>query len=182
MYFIRDSVQNAVGCVDTAKVTITIPVVGSSILDKDGDGIPDITDPCDCFDPENVVIAGNNTRTVQYFHDFVTITNGGIGQTWVLDMVNSGEVLNKDGTTMALNTPLTDLGGGVYRLDLWHRPDTGFDATFRRLSDNTIETTGNSCRGQSCVVVPTMSEWGLLIFGLLILNFSIFFMRRRQLI
>ena len=163
-------------------MTITIPVVGSSIVDKDGDGNLDITDPCDCFDPENVVVANGANRSVTYFHDFVTITNGGIGQTWVLDAVNSGEVLMNNGNPIPTNTALTDLGGGVYRIDLWHRPDIGFNATFRRLSDNATETTGNSCSGNACITIPTMSEWGLLIFGLLVLNMGVFFVQRRQLI
>lgn len=32
------------------------------------------------------------------------------------------------------------------------------------------------------VPVPTMSQWGLLIFGLLIMNLSVFFVQRRELI
>ena len=62
---------------------------------------------------------------------------------------------------------MIDLGGGVYQLDLWHRPDTGFNATFRRLSDGTVTTTTSTCSSTACLIIPTMSEWGLLIFGLL---------------
>ncbi len=182
MYIIRDSVQNAVGCVDTAKVTITTPISNSSLVDKDGDGQADIADPCNCFDPENVVVENGSNRSVTFFHDFVTITNGGVGQTWVLATVNSGEVLMNNGSPIPMNTALNDLGGGIYRLDLWHRPDIGFNATFRRLNDNATETVGNSCGGNACITIPTMSEWSLLIFGLLVLNLGIFFVQRKQLI
>lgn len=54
-YFIRDSIQNAIGCVDTAQIKINIPVVTASLVDRDGDGKPDIADPCNCFDSENVL-------------------------------------------------------------------------------------------------------------------------------
>ena len=48
-FFIRDSVQNSTGCVDTAKVIITIPTAMASLVDKDGDGQPDIDDPLQLF-------------------------------------------------------------------------------------------------------------------------------------
>ena len=57
-----------------------------------------LTTPCSCFDPENVVVSAGGTTNVVLFHDFVTIINGGIGQTWQLQIVNVGEVLKKDGT------------------------------------------------------------------------------------
>ncbi len=180
-FYIRDSIQNEVGCVDTTKVLIRIPTVNLSMADEDGDGNPDILDPCSCFDPQNVVenLPGNNTN-VKLFHDFVVITNGGIGQTWQLDKINSGAVLQKDGTPFPIGQTLNDLGDGVYRLDLWHRPDEGFNADFRRLSDNNIQTTGGSCDGQACLIIPTMSEWGLLIFGLLILNLGLMLVLRTK--
>ena len=181
-YFIRDSVQNAVGCVDTAKVTISIPNVVTSIVDKDGDGNPDIDDPCNCFDPKNVVIQKGANRQVTLFHDFVTITNSGINQIWVLDGVNSGSILLQNGNPIPLNTPLKDLGGSTYRLDFWHQPNNGFNATFRRLSDNHTETISSSCDEQDCIIVPTMSKWSLVIFSLLIMNLSVFFVQRRELI
>lgn len=87
--------------------------------------------------------------------------------------MNSGAVLNKDGTPIPTNTPLIDLGGGNYRLDLWHKPNVGFNATFRRLFDDHTQTVENSCDGTACLTIPTMSEWGLLIFGLLILNLGV---------
>ncbi len=180
-FYIRDSIQNEVGCVDTTKVLITIPTVNLSMADEDGDGHPDILDPCSCFDPQNVVesLSGNNTN-VKLFHDFVVITNGGIGQTWQLNKINTGAVLQKDGTPFPIGETLNDLGGGVYRIDFWHRPDEGFNADFRRLSDNNIQTTGGSCDGQACLIIPTMSEWGLLIFGLLILNLGLMLVLRRE--
>ena len=177
-FFIRDSIQNELGCVDTAKVLIIIPTVMLSMDDEDGDGSPDILDPCSCFDPQNVIVSANGNTNVKLFHDFVVITNGGIGQTWQLDNINAGAVLQKDGTPFPIGQPLNDLGGGVYRLDFWHRPDEGFNADFRRLSDGNIQTTGGSCDGQACLIIPTMSEWGLLIFGLLILNLGLMLVLR----
>ena len=179
-FYIRDSVQNEVGCVDTAKVLITIPTVMLSMDDEDGNGHPDIEDPCSCFDPQNVVVSANGNTNVKLFHDFVVISNGGIGQTWQLDKINSGTVLQEDGTPFPIGQALNDLGGGAYRLDFWHQPDIGFNANFRRLSDGNVQTTGGSCDGQACLIIPTMSEWGVFIFGLLILNIGIFFVKVLQ--
>ncbi len=176
-FFIRDSVQNSVGCLDTTQVLITVPMASISLVDKDGDGNPDIADPCSCFDPQNV--AGSANGSITLFHDIITLTNGGIGQTWVLNTVNSGGFLMQDGTPFPLNTPLTDLGGGVYQLDFWHQPDIGFNATFRRASDNDLQAIGSSCDGQMCLIIPTMSQWGLLIFGLLVLNLGLVFIYRK---
>lgn len=38
------------------------------------------------------------------------------------------------------------------------------------------------CNGLSCPPepIPTMSEWGLMIFGLLVLNLGVIFLRRRE--
>lgn len=52
--------------------------------------------------------------------------------------------------------------------------DGNLNATFRRLSDNHMETVGGSCDGQACIIIPTMSQWGLVIFALLILNLGVF--------
>lgn len=169
-YIIRDSIENNIGCKDTAKVVVNIPLANLSLVDIDGNGTPDITDPCNCFDPQNVRKSADGQTKVTLFHDFVIIHNGGIGQAWVLDVINAGAVLQKDGTPFSINTPLTDLGDGTYRLDFWHKPDIGFNASFRRLSDNATETIGNSCQEQACIIIPTFNQWGLLIFGLLILN------------
>lgn len=182
-YFIRDSIQNAIGCVDTAQIKISIPEVTISLVDRDGDGNPDIADPCNCFDPENILLGSPNSHStkLKLFHDFVTISNGGIDQIWVLDVVNSGAVLKKDSTIIPTNTPLIDLGGGNYQIDLWHKPNTGFNATFRRLIDGHTETVGNSCDGTVCSTIPTMNEWGLLIFGLLLLNLGLMGVRYKTL-
>lgn len=172
-FIIRDSIENDVGCKDTAKIVVNIPLVDLSLVDIDGNGTPDITDPCNCFDPQNVRKSADGQTKVTLFHDFVIIHNGGFGQTWILDVINTGAVLQKNGVPIPVNTPLTDLGGGAYRLDFWHKPNIGFNASFRRLSDNTTESIGNSCQEQACIIIPTFSQWGLFIFGLLVLNLGL---------
>lgn len=171
---IRDSLENEIGCYDTAKVVVKISDVNLSIGDLNENGTPDITDPCSCIDSRNIKESINGQTRVKLFHDVVNIQNGGIGQTWLLDTVNLGAILHKNGTPIPNNTPLTDFGNGNYRLDFWHRPDIGFNASFRRLSDNTVQTIGNSCQEQACLVIPIFSQWSLVIFGLLVLNISLF--------
>ncbi len=172
-YLIRDTVT-ATKCAGTT--TLTVMVSGTPIN-------PGILDPCNCGNPENVR-DGNGTVTL--FHDYIEISDGGLAQTWRLAAVNSGNVLNKNGTPKIIGAStgeiLTDLGGGRYRIDFWHLPGVGFDATIQRTSDGNMQSIANSCSETVCFVaapIPTLSEWGLLILGLLLLNLSIFLIRSK---
>jgi len=48
-----------------------------------------------------------------------------------------------------------------------------------QLSEVQLSTAAQATAGSS---IPTMSQWGLLVFGLLVLNFGLFFVRQRELI
>lgn len=177
------SLGNSGTASDTYK---SIPLPDANLYDTDGDMIPDITDPCSCEDPENVLIGDR----VDLFHDVVTITNGGIGETWRLEVVFSGGFLKKDGTPydagLSTATPpgqiLTPLGGGLYQLDFWHKADVGFSVRFIRDSDGFTRTLSSSCSAAACIreVIPTLSQWGLIIFGLLILSLSLILIFRME--
>ena len=152
-------------------VDVTVTVMNCTAMTTATINDPSIYDPCFCGNPLN--ITGTN-QEVFLFADFVVIS-GAVGDTWVLSNVNSGDVLDVNGNPISVGTPLTDLGGGLFRLDLYHNPEIGFNASFTgtRVDGTpyvTSLTTGGSC---SCPLIPTMSQWGLIIFGLLILNLSV---------
>ena len=138
----------------------TVPVIND----------PNIYDPCSCENPLNVVAPNGITERL---HDFIIVTDDP-GEIWTLSAVNSGDVLTAAGDPIVLNTPLIyDATIGAYRLDLYHNPDIGFNATVTRARDGFMLSTGGTC---SCAPpIPTMSEWGLMIFCLLLLNLGILF-------
>ncbi len=145
-----------------------------SQTDIDGDGNPDITDPCACGDPQNIIDGGGN---VTHFHDFVTI-NSGPGENWTLQSINSGQMLTIGLAGIPLGTVIPEGPAGVYRLDLWHPVGVGFNATFTNGVANL--TTGGTCNACPVMGIPTMGEWGLIILALLLLSFATVFMMRRQ--
>lgn len=149
-----------------ASLSISTPVIND----------PSIYDPCSCTDPLNVP---NASGEVVRFHDYVEISDNA-GETWTYTALNSGNVLMQDGTAIPLNTTLTyNAITGRYRMDLYHNNGVGYNATFTRTSGGTL-TTGGSC--SDCLMasapIPTMSQWGLFIFGLLIMNLSLFIVLR----
>ena len=142
-----------------SSLSITTPVAND----------PSIYDPCSCTDPMNVL---DNSGEVVLFHDYVEVSDIA-GEEWKFTAVNSGDVLNQNGTPIALNTTLTyNPVTGRYRMDLFHKNGIGFNLTVTRTSDSRTLSTGGSCT--SCLPIPTMSEWGLLIFCLLVLNLGLF--------
>ncbi|HFA49253.1 MAG TPA: hypothetical protein ENJ95_09575 [Bacteroidetes bacterium] len=152
-----------------------------SLRDFDGDGFPDITDPCSCTDPDNVALGSGE---VTYFHDFVTITSAP-GETWELTALNSGAVLDAALAPLPIGTTLPEVSPGVYRIDLWHPSNVGFDADFNRAGSPlaTPLNTGGVCDGTACVagaVVPTMGQWATILFALIMLSFGVVFVMRQQ--
>lgn len=164
--------------VTTAPMTCPLPNPNPVLVVRNyATNEPSILDPCFCGNPLNVVDSG--TGLVTRFHDYAEITDNA-GEVWRLTAVNSGDVLTQNGTAIPLNTALTyDPATGTYHLDLYHFPNSGFNASFTRDRDGFVLSTGGSC--SPCPSpIPTMSEWGLMIFGLLVLNMSVVFLRRRE--
>ncbi|MEM6963967.1 MAG: HYR domain-containing protein [Bacteroidota bacterium] len=101
----------------------SVPTI--SQVDVDGDGIPDITDPCDCDDPQNL----SNMGTV-FFYDFVTITSSP-GEIWEIANVVSGALYQSDLTTQfGVGTVIPEIAPGVYQLEFWTETLVGFSAEF----------------------------------------------------
>ncbi|MGB1205791.1 MAG: RCC1 domain-containing protein [Chitinophagales bacterium] len=130
-----------------------------------------ISDPCSCGNPLNVIDAAG---TIVLFHETVSIT-APAGQTWNLTLLNSGEALDINGVALALPAALTETpaGSGNYELEFYHSPDVGYNATFSNGVAADDQMIGNSCT--FCSPIPTMSQWGLMILGLLFLTLSSLF-------
>ncbi len=157
-------------------VHFSVPSISQT--DYDGDGIPDITDPCSCGDPLNIIDAGG---MITHFHDFVMVTSGP-GETWEISSLNSGAIFDAGLAAIPVGTVLPEIAPGVYRLDLFHPDGVGFNVTVDRTAGGGPFplTTGGTCSGCPLVGIPTMGQWGLIILALLLLSFATVFMMRRQ--
>ncbi len=159
--------------------TLVTPKI--SIVDSSGNGLPNISDPCDCNDPEN--IEDPATMQVTYFHDFVTVVSNP-GETWELVSYNSGQLYDNALNPLPAGTTLTEVSSGLYRLDGLHESVVGFDANFNQTTNPLANplVIGNACNGVICsfVAVPTMGEWGMILFALIMLSFGVIFVMRQQ--
>ena len=129
------------------------------------------------------VIDGSNTR-VLIFQNAAAKTNGGaadfvLGQS-DFTSITTGSTANK------FNLNFGNAGDNIFvdvcNNKLW----IGDSANSRILGFTASSSLGNNASCSAATVaqapIPTMSQWGLLIFGLVIMNLSIFFVQRRVLI
>ncbi|MEO1259069.1 MAG: IPTL-CTERM sorting domain-containing protein [Bacteroidota bacterium] len=163
----------------TSFTTLVTPAI--SIVDSSGNGLPNIADPCDCADPENIVDPATNIVT--YFHDFITI-HSNPGETWELVSYTSGTLYDNALNPLPVGTQLTEVSPGFYRIDALHESLVGFEANFNRTTNPlaTPLTASNNCDGVACsaAAVPTMGEWGMILFALIMLSFGVIFVMRQQ--
>lgn len=145
--------------------------------DADGDGTPDITDPCSCTDPLNpdpLVVMGPGGGEV--FHEVVTV-NSGAGETWNMTAATIG-ALDATGAPLAIPAAMTEISPGVYTIDFYHEITTGYTGEFNN-GTSTLNI-ANSCTVSCLSTVPTLGEWGLVIFALLMLNMVVLFVINRR--
>lgn len=166
----------------TAPAACSMPAAPTiSQTDSNGDGNPDIVDPCSCADPQNLPAPGPG---VTHFHDFVTIVTGVPGETWRITNITSGQMLTMALAAIPVGTVIPETAPGVYHLDFWHPSGVGFNAEFNRDAMPLAMplSTGGTCNAATCVAVavPTMGEWGLIVLALLMMSFGTVFMMRRE--
>ncbi len=148
------------------------------------------SDPCHCENPQNCLV-GN----LLFFHDVMRIPAEGVLPTgldirvatatnFYIAVPCSGGLLSVP-TTGADGTQITETSPGVYELNYW-RP-SGILPTFSVLEGGTITTTPAAtfapvCNQVACLPepIPTMGEWALLIFGLLIMNMSVMLLKQKE--
>lgn len=142
---------------------------------------PSIADPCNCTDPLNQKSAlGAVTR----FHDVLTVM-GTAGHTVVLktggaNFTNAAGVQIPDGTSIG---PIP--AGGTLNYDFYHASGASGSIVLTINGVDAAPFPISVCSASSCVTttvapIPTMSEWGLLIFGLLVLNLGVIFLYKRE--
>lgn len=173
-------------------INVTLLACRPSITFKSGNELM-FGDPCSCSDLRNCDIGG-----VTYFHDTLTVTPTG-GTTGLTITADAGATnfftsvtCFGGGTPQVISSgtpiPETPAGSGIYKIEFW-RP-SGIVPTLSVTESGTKSTLPAStfqpvCTTQACLPpepIPTMSQWGLIIFGLLLLNLGVVFVQRRELI
>lgn len=142
--------------------------------------ITNVIDPCSCTDPLNRTVGG-----VFLFHDLLTVT-GTASQTLRIHSSNNTEILDVNGNPITFPAMLTEtpLGSGTYQLTYYKRSNASSDIVFRFNNDTFSDSnfTTSTCNAVDCNPIPTMSQWGLLTFGLLILNIGVFLVGRQEMV
>ena len=142
-----------------------------------------MSDPCNCDNPANKSLDDGSFL----FADKIRI-DAAMYPTGTLPIVVAldGNLLTATGTPYTLATAtaaVISLGGGIYELPFYTLPNAPSTLTIMMggVGGDSQAFTTYSC--MPCPdPIPTMNQWGVLIFGLLILNLSIFSIYRFRLI
>ena len=134
-----------------------------------------VNNPCNCDNPANII---NSLGLVALFQDKLEVTT--TPDVRVTLSANDGNLLDSNGVPLPVGTPIpqTSPGSGEYVLVFYSRPEQSATITISNGADTEVYITAS---GMICPsVIPTLSEWGLMIFGLLILNLGLIFLRKKQ--
>ncbi len=138
-----------------------------------------IADPCNCTNLMNIK---NSDGLITHFHDVLTINTGTANQTITLTDNASNNFLNNS-LIPVTNTTLLGMtdANGILKVDFFKAAGASGQIT---VNNGIIDLSFDlpACDANNCfkVVVPTMSQWGLFIFGLLLLNLGVFFICRTK--
>ena len=131
---------------------------------------PSIADPCNCGDPLN---KKDRDEVITHFHDVLTVS-GTPGDVVILQTGNTNFLDNNllqiaDGTNLGMIP-----ASGEFNYDFFHASGASGSITLNvgGVLSNPFDI--SVCSAKNCIIIPTMSQWSLLIFSLLLLNISIF--------
>ena len=137
-----------------------------------------VSDPCDCKDLLNKRDEQNN---ITHFHD-ILIVNTGIANQNITLIANRRRAFLDDNLLPIPNNTL--LGNtetdSMFTIDFFKVPNaTGSIIISNGITNQSFEL--SACSADSCKSsIPTMSEWGLIIFSLLVLNLGLLFIGRKE--
>lgn len=134
-----------------------------------------VTDPCSCSNPDNIV-GTTGLGLVELFHDRLEVNT--TADVTVTLSATDNNLLDANGNSIPVGTVFTQTTPGVYHLTFYTFPSQAATVTVSN-GVSTENFTTASCI-QCDATIPTMSQWGLLIFGLLVLNLGLHFIRRKE--
>lgn len=164
---------------DATAAALALPVCDAAACAPVVDDF-DISDPCSC---------GNNLNRLgpdglpTHFADILEV-NGTAGQQVVL-VTGGPNFLNAGLTQIANGTVLGVIpASGPFTFPFFHASGASGSIVVSVNGINGPPFAISVCNAATCAIpdvkIPTMGEWALMIFGLLILNMSVFFLRRKN--
>jgi len=126
----------------------------------------EITDPCTCNADENVDL--DDDEVFDLFYEVITITAPAGIADWV-GVFSNGTPLDINGDP--LTGVITDNGDGTYTLAFYLAAGDVYTANFTSASTGfDVTISGGGC--EPCPLVPTLSQWGLIVLCLLLMCFG----------
>ncbi|MEM6317500.1 MAG: hypothetical protein AAF960_07505 [Bacteroidota bacterium] len=163
----QNSLQSG-GLFDSAKDTTTF-TLGTCTMTQ-----PSISDPCNCEDPLN---RKDRNGQITHFHDVLSV-RGFAGQTVTLTSGNTN-FLGANLQQIPNNTVLGIIPAtGLLTYDFYHASGASGDITVSVGGTTLPPFAVSVCSSSDCTIIPTFSQWGLVVFGLLVLNMGLFIVRR----
>ena len=140
-------------------------------------------DPCSCGDPDNLTTGGGEFL----FHDILTVM-GPPGLDLRL-LVNDMEFLDNAGNPLPVNTtmiPETGAMTGIYQVEFWHRSGVATTITYGEAGGGGLMATETSsvCLESDCAVepIPTLSQWGIILLGLILITIGLVGIRQKSMV
>lgn len=106
----------------TYNITLTVnngqcSVTTTSQIVIENPSIANISDPCNCDNPFNIVDGPN---LAYYNHDYVLI-NSNAGETWTITSISGigGGIFNQNLQAIPVGTQIPETGSGVYYINIW---------------------------------------------------------------
>ena len=133
-------------------------------------------DPCNCENPNNITLADGTFLVA----DFIRVDASQYTNPTVRLITADANFLDNTGIPIEVATAsFTDQGGGIFELPYYTLPDA---PTSFVVDVNGDQQAGTSTTCSPCTlnIIPTLTQWGFLIYGLLILNLFVVFLYRKE--
>ncbi|NJL74911.1 MAG: glycoside hydrolase family 16 protein [Saprospiraceae bacterium] len=138
-----------------------------------------LSDPCNCRNPKNIVLADGT----YLFEDTLKIDASSFANPTITFVSQDGKMLNAAGAPLTATTAnFIPLGGGVFGLQFYKRSNTTATITVDVNGQQRSFTTTSCTPCPAVVAVPTMGQWGLFLFGLLMINLSLIFLYQKRML
>lgn len=134
----------------------------------------DISDPCFCNADENVDLDGDGLNDL--FYEVITITAPAGVADWN-GVFTSGTPLDMNGDPFT--GIITDNGDGTYTIAFYLADGDNYTAEFTSASSGyNLTISGGGC--EPCPLIPTLSQWGLIVLCLLLMSLGAVTIMRNQ--
>ena len=138
-----------------------------------------ISDPCRCDNPNNITLADGTIL----FADVLRVDVSQFVAPTVMLTATDANYLDNTGTPIPASAAVfVDEGGGIFSSVFYTRSNMPATITTDVNGMQQQLTTGSCTPCPMKEPIPTLSEWGVFIFGLLILNLGVYLLYKKEFI